>query len=221
MAIQVRSILADLFLGLMFCQVLTGCLGSGIKTRIHEDAQGQVYLEWVKKESFRASHPKEFSPALVRKLLSGLRFEISQGIIEKLLREEAKPVPVFSDEDVEALVPHVVSAMSQVTPEEVVVFQRSNHADSQKRKTTGTIYVKEELLYLTIKELGKKHIGPAITFHKCNRGGEVPDQTGLKDVQLSFSPDAVRRQVIEGASSLMSYSPGKTLVLDYKSLLSS
>ena len=127
----------------------------------------------------------------------------------------------FSDEDVEALVPHVVSAMAQVTPEEVVVFQRSNHADSQKRKTTGTIYVKEELLYLTIKELGKKHIGPAITFHKGNRGGEIPDQTGLRDVQLSFSPDAVRRQVIEGASSLMSYSPGKTLVLDYKSLLSS
>ena len=111
--------------------------------------------------------------------------------------------------------------MSQVTPEELVVFQRSNHVGSQKKKTTGMIYVKDELLYLTIKELDYKRKGPTITFQKVNRGGGVPDPTGLRDVQFSFSPDAVRRQVIEGASSLMSYSSGKTLVLDYKSLLSS
>jgi len=221
MSVQIRTSLASVLLGLIFCQILTGCLGSGIKTMIHKDSQSQVYLEWVKKESFRASHPKEFSPAMVRKLLSGLRFQFTQGILGRLLREDAKPVPVFSNEDVEALVPHVVSAMSQVTPEELVVFQKSYYADSQKRKTVGTIYVKDELLYLTIKELGKKRKGLAITLHKGNRGGEVPDQTGLRDVQLSFSPDAVKYHVIKGADSAILYSPGETLVLDYSRLFPS
>ena len=221
MNIRVRSILACASLGLLFCQILTGCYGSGIQTMIHQDSQSQVYLEWVKKESFQASHPREFSPVLVRKILSGLRFQFPQGLVERLLREEAKPVPVFSDEDVEALVPHVVSAMSQVTSEELVVFQRLYDADSRKRKTAGTIYVKDELLYLTIKELGQRRKGPAITFHKGNRGGEVPDQTGLKDVQLSFSPDSARHQVSEGANLRTPYSSGKTLVLDYTILLSS
>ena len=218
MSIQVRSILAGVFLGLMFCHILTGCLGPGIQTMIHKDSQSQIYLEWVKEESFRASHPKEFSPDLVRKILSGLRFQFSQGMIERLLREEADPVPVFSDEDVEALVPHVVSAMSQVTPEELVVFQRSYYADSQKKKTAGTIYIKDERLYLTIKELGHKRKGPAIIFQKVNRGGGVPDPTGLRDVQFSFSPDAA---AIEDASSPMLYSSGKTVILNYKSLSSS
>ncbi|MEC9005398.1 MAG: hypothetical protein VX564_00545 [Nitrospirota bacterium] len=221
MNIQVRSILACASLGLLFCQILTGCYGSGIQTMIHQDSQSQVYLEWMKKESFQASHPREFSPGLVRKILSGVRFQFSHGFVEKLLRKEAKPVPIFSEEDVEALVPHVVSAMSQVTPEELVVFQRSYYVDSQKRKTTGTIYVKGELLHLTIKELGQRRKEPTITYHKGNRGGEIPDQTGLRDVELSFSPDAVRRQVTEGTSLPMPYSSEKILVLDYKRLLPS
>ena len=218
MTILVRFIMSPVFLALIFCQILTGCLGSGIKTVIHKDLHSQVYLEWVKKESFRASHPKHFSPELVRKVLSGLRIQFPQGLVEEMLREGAKPEPVFFDEDVQALVPHVVSAMSQVTPEELVVFERLYDPDSRKRKITGTIYIKDNLLYLTIKALDYKRKGPTITFQKGNRGGEVPDRNGLRDVQFSFFPDSVWRQDSENTSSAVSHSSGKTLVLDYKSL---
>ena len=200
-----------------FSQLLTGCLGSsGIRTMIHEDPQSQVYLEWVPKESFRASHPKYFSPTLIKHILSGVMVQPPPGIIEGLLREGPKPSPLFSNDDVELLVPHLVSALSQVTPEEQVVFKRTYPSNSSETETAGTIYIKDGLIFFTLTHYARKQDGPTISFYKGNR--EIPDPSGLRDVTLSFSPESAWRQDIKNTPSAISSSSGKTLVLDLKSL---
>ncbi len=185
---------------------------------IHEDPQSQVYLEWVPKESFRASHPKYFSPTLIKHILSGVMVQPPPGIIEGLLGEDPKPSPLFSNDDVELLVPHLVSALSQVTPEEQVVFQRTYSQESQTTKTAGTIHVKEGLLHLTITDLGRTKNSPTVTFYKGNR--DVPDSSGLRDVQISFVPETAWRQDIVQNPVRVGQSSAKLLVLNYKTLVS-
>ncbi len=200
-----------------FSQLLAGCLGSsGIRTMIHEDPQSHVYLEWVPKESFRASHPKYLSPILIKHILSGVMVQPPPGIIEGLLGEDPKPSPLFSNDDVELLVPHLVSALSQVTPEEQVVFKRTYPSNSSETETAGTIYIKDGLIFFTLTHYARKQDGPTISFYKGNR--EIPDPSGLRDVTLSFSPESAWRQDIKNTPSAISSSSGKTLVLDLKSL---
>jgi hypothetical protein len=219
MKIPFRTIGLEVLLVLVITQFLTGCLGSsGIRTMIHEDPQSQVYLDWVPKESFRASHPQYFSPILIKHILSGVMVQPPPGIIEGLLGEDPKPSPLFSNDDVELLVPHLVSALSQVTPEEQVVFQRTYSQESQTTKTAGTIHVKEGLLYLTITDLGRTKNSSTVTFYKGNR--EVPDSSGLRDVQISFAPETAWRQDMAQHSVIKGQSSPNLLVLDYKVLAS-
>ncbi len=185
---------------------------------IHEDPQSQVYLEWVPKESFRASHPKYFSPLLIKQILTGVMVQPPPGIIKGLLGEDPKPSPLFSNDDVELLVPHLVSAFSQVTPEEQVAFQRTYSQESQTTKTAGTIHVKEGLLYLTITDLGGRKNSPTVTFYKGNR--DVPDSSGLRDVQISFAPETAWRQDMAQSFVSVGQSSPNLLVLDYKVLTS-
>ncbi len=214
-----RFIAIGILFSLVCWLLLTGCLGSsGIRTMIHEDPQSQVYLEWVPIESFRASHPKDFSPTLIKQILTGVMVQEPLGILEGLLREEPKPSSVFSDNDVELLLPHLVSALSQVTPEEQVVFQRTYSRKSQTTKTAGIIYVKEGLLFLTITDFGRKKNRPTVTLYKGNR--EFPDPSGLKDVEISFTPETAWRRDIATNPVRMGQSSAKLLVLNYKTLAS-
>ena len=185
---------------------------------IHEDPQSQVYLEWVPAESFRASHPADFSPTLIKQILTGVMVREPLGILEGLLRKEPKPSSVFSDNEVDLLLPHLVSALSQVTPEEHVVFQRTYSLESQTTKTAGTIHVKEGLLFLTITDFGRKKHRPTVTLYKGNR--EVHDPSGLKDVEIFFTPETAWRRDIAKNSVTRGKSSSKLLVLDYKVLAS-
>ena len=207
---------SGIFIILAICQLWVGCIGSGIRTTIHDDPQSQVYLEWVPKESFRASHPIDVSQGLIGKILSGVMIQQPSGIIDNLLKEDAKRSRVFSEEDVEQLVPHLVSALSQVTPEEQVVFKRTYPLNSSETETAGTIYIKDGLIFFTLTHYARKQDGPTISFYKGNR--EIPDPSGLRDVTLSFSPESAWRQDIKNTPSVISSSSGKTLVLDLKSL---
>lgn len=196
-----------LLLGLVF----VGCSGSGIRTMVHQSPGSTVYLEWVPTESFQASHPVELSPTVIRRSLKGVMVRIPAGIVENLLGKEAKPAQLFSEEDVKLFVPHLVEALSRATPEEHVVFKRMKAQEPESVKVAGTLHRKIDLLVLTITTLDKK-AGPSLTLYKGNR--DVPDSSGLEDMQFSFIPKTAWRQDLREEQLAQGPSFTKTLNLD-------
>ena len=197
------------------CQLLVGCIGfSGIRTMIHDDPHSQVSLEWVSQESFRASHPADLSPMLMKRILNGVMVEHSAHVIGSLLNQEARPVHVFSDDDIEQLLPHLIMALSQATPEEHVVFKSM---DSQVLKMAGTLYIRTGLLFLTITDYARNKSGLMVTVYKGNRA--IPDSSGISDVHISFTPETAWHQDnVQHPRTGGPSSSTKTLVVDYQHL---
>lgn len=208
---------AGLLIVLAVCHLWVGCLGSGIRTTIHDDPQSQVYLEWIPNESFRATHPAEVSQAIIEHILKGIMVQQPSGVIDTLLKQESERTRVFSEEDVEQLKRHLVSALTQVTPEEQVVFKRKYSSDSLEGETAGTLHIKDGLIFFTLTQYAQKEDGPTITFYKGNR--EIPDPSGLRNLQVSFVPDTAWRQDIEKNHSRNGRNSPKVLALDYKILV--
>ena len=204
---------------LLMCHSLAGCsVSSNVRTIIHEDPQSQVFLGWVPEESFRASHPTDFSPILISRILSGVMIQEPPGILEGLVSQEARPSHVFSDDDVELLIPHLVSALSQATPEEHVVFQRVYSQNPGAATTAGTLYVHEDFLFLTMTNFGRKQGGPSVTLYKGNRN--IAGTSGLKEFKVSFIPEAAWHRDVSPTREPSGQDPPTTLVLDYKKLTS-
>ena len=211
--------IGHIVLAIVFVCWAVGCMGSsGIQTMIHKNSKDVVYLEWVPQESFRASHPVTLSAVTIRRLLQGVRVQTTPGLLKALLGEKAKFSRLFTDNDVESLVPHVFSAFSQVTSEEQVIFQTLDPSDASRVMIAGTLHVHEDLLFLTITHYSQKITYPTITVYKGNR--QIEDPTGLKDLQVSFQPKTVWRKE---ASRLLADAEGQndlntTLVIDYVAL---
>ena len=191
-----------------------GCSGSGIRTMVHQNPESRVYLEWVQTESFRAAHPADLSPTVIRRSLKGVMIQAPTGIVENLLGKQAKRSRLFSEDDVRLLVPHLVEALSRATPEEHVVFQRMNTMNTQETesvKIAGTLHLQGSLLVLIFTAFDTE-VGPNFTLYKGNR--DVPDSSGLKDIQFSFIPKAAWRQDLGGDEKVRGPSLTKTLNLD-------
>ena len=176
--------------GVAACTVLLACTGSGVRTPLHQDETSRVYLEWVPQESFRASHPATLPPTVIRGALQGLRVQKPKTDLGELLTGQQEPRRVFSDEDAQLLIPHILSALSQATPEEHVVFQRIYPWEYGSRMTAGTLSLHEDLLFLTI------------THYTQNQGGlnfgyvddrQAPNPTGLADQTVLFVPEEALR----------------------------
>src|SRR4030095_6729708 len=84
--------------------------------------------------------------------------------------EDTKPMRVFSDEDVRYLAPLLAQALSQAQPEYVVAFRLSSSAGSGSEPTAGTLYVRDEKLYLTLSE----HHGSLARIEPSFFGGGRP-----------------------------------------------
>ena len=194
--------------------VSVGCSGSGIRTMVNQSPESSVYLEWVQTESFRATHPADLSPTVIRRSLKGVMIQAPTGIVENLLGKQAQPSRLFSEDDVRLLVPHLVEALSRATSEERVVFQRMNTMNTQESesvKIAGMLHLQGNLLVLTFTAFDME-VGPNFTLYKGNR--DVPDSSELKEIQFSFIPKSAWRQDLGGNHAVRGMSLTKTLNLD-------
>ncbi|MFZ1745262.1 MAG: hypothetical protein WAU17_05030, partial [Nitrospirales bacterium] len=114
-----RAILAVLSTSML----LLGC-STGVRTPINQTPNSNIYLEWVQQDSFHASHPATLSPTIIRETLRGVRIQEQKSGLGELVSGQQNPKRIFSDEDVKLLLPHILTALSEATPEEHVVFQR-------------------------------------------------------------------------------------------------
>ena len=176
--------------GFFACGSLLGCGGSGVHTPIHQAETSRIYLEWVPQDSFRASHPATLPPTVIHAALRGLRVQKPNADLGELLAGRQKPKRIFSDEDVELLTPHILSALSQATPEEHVVFQRIYPWDYGSRMTAGTLSLHEDLIFLTITRYTQKPEGVNFAYVDDR---QAPDPTGLGDRTVLFIPQEALR----------------------------
>ncbi len=129
-------------------------------------------------------------PTVIHGALRGLRVQKLQTDFGELLRVQQEPKRIFSDEDVELLTPHILSALSQATPEEQIVFQRIYPWEYGSRMTAGTLSLHKDLLFLTITHYTQKHEGINLVYVDDR---QAPDPTGLGGQTVLFVPKETLR----------------------------
>jgi hypothetical protein len=141
-------------LGLTLLGAMAGCSSTAAshQTQAAAQPQGSVRLEEVADWEFEASHPSTIDAATLDGLLRAVVIAEARKDMSNLPVDGSKPMTVFSDEDVRYLAPLLAQALSQAQPEYVVAFRLSSSAGSGSEPTAGTLYVKNDRLYLTLSE---------------------------------------------------------------------
>lgn len=146
--------------------VITGC-ASG--TQIAQTAKAGVYIEEVTDWSFEASHPAVIDQLTITKIVKGLYRTDSQSGSSRMSAGGSKPMRIFSDEDAEFLAPLLAQGLAKAKPDQLVGFRVSSSAGSGSEPTTGSIYVQNGSIYMTISK-GNKPTGfmPESAAHSEN-----------------------------------------------------
>lgn len=111
-----------------------------IETLIHKSQQGRVVLQTSNAFRIPPNHPQFLSESLIKQILQGVSQSQESGILQELFLSDSEALPVFSQAQIDFLVPHLVVAFSQVTPEELIVFQSTRDKDGETRRR-GTIAI--------------------------------------------------------------------------------
>ena len=123
-----------------------------VKTPIFADEQGSVALRTS--EVFRTppAHPATLSQVLLQKILNGLRHTREAGILQELLNSSSsQPSPVFSESQINFLVPHLSLALSQATQEELVTFTSLGHPPHEALIKGNVAIFHPHIIFLTIE----------------------------------------------------------------------
>ena len=145
---NVRSPIMLSLVGIAACAlVFSGCAGG---TKLAHNAKGSVYLEEVTDWSFEASHPAVVDQLTITKIVKGLYSNGGMSGTSRMSAGGSKPMRIFSDEDAEFLSPLLAQGLSKAKPEQLVGFRVSSSAGSGSEPTTGSIYVHNGSIYLTV-----------------------------------------------------------------------
>ena len=145
---NVQSPIMQSLVGIAACAlVISGCAGG---TKLAHNAKGSVYLEEVTDWSFEAGHPAVIDQLTITKIVKGLYSNDGMSGSSRMSAGGSKPMRIFSDEDAEFLSPLLAQGLSKAKPEQLVGFRVSSSAGSGSEPTTGSIYVQNGSIYLTI-----------------------------------------------------------------------
>lgn len=203
------------FLGTLICAcTLTGGCASPSRQQvlIHESLQGAVYLESAPDPSFQATHPISLSPTILFRVLSGIHVQDNQRLLQTLVAGRPKPLPVFSDEDMEFLAPLLVKALSHATPTQQVGFYVRHPVEVGQETTGGTLYAEGRSLHVTLTRY-RYNPDKLDTHSKPHR--QLPTTTGLEQREALFIPETALRPAMFQQSPLHRTSHLTTFVIDY------
>jgi hypothetical protein len=194
-------------LTLLACMA-AGCssTGAAVQQTAAMQPNGSVRLEEVADWEFEASHPSNIDVATLDSLLRGVTISETQTDVSNLPVDGSKPMTVFSDEDVHYLAPLLAQALSQAQPEYVVAFRLSSSAGSGSEPTAGTLYVRNDRLYLTLTE---HHGSLAKVESSLFRNGRPARM-------LSIAPASAGRIEQALPSTVQGRQQLKSLAIDYK-----
>ena len=122
-----------------------------VETPIHSSGQGSVFLQTSSSFRVPPHHPQFLSEPLVRQILQGMSQSQESGILQELFLSTPKQTPVFSQAQINFLVPQIVAAFIQATSEELITFQVAGNADGTS-PISGTVTIfPPEIFFLTLK----------------------------------------------------------------------
>jgi len=195
------------FFGLILMGAMAGCssTAASVQQKASAQPQGSVRLEEVADWEFEASHPSTIDAATLDSLLRAVVIAEAQKDMSNLPVDGSKPMTVFSDEDVRYLAPLLAQALSQAQPEYVVAFRLSSSAGSGSEPTAGTLYVKNNRLYLTLSE----HNGSLAKVEPTWFGGGRPARIVSINPVSAGQIEQALPAVIQGRQQM------KSLAIDY------
>ncbi len=201
-----HSLNSGLF-GLILMGAMAGCssTAASVQQKASAQPQGSVRLEEVADWEFEASHPSTIDAATLDSLLRAVVIAEAQKDMSNLPVDGSKPMTVFSDEDVRYLAPLLAQALSQAQPEYVVAFRLSSSAGSGSEPTAGTLYVKNNRLYLTFSE----HNGSLAKVEPTWFGGGRPARIVSINPVSAGQIEQALPAVIQGRQHM------KSLAIDY------
>ena len=131
--------------------LMSGCSWTPrVETSIYKDSQVSVSLITVSEESFEADHPVTFQLDTISRIFNGLYLKHNKRLLQKIFSSENDLQPVFTEEQINILIPQFQQAFSQVTTEEHVAFQTQGDPVHAIPAIKGIMYVKSEDLYVSL-----------------------------------------------------------------------
>jgi hypothetical protein len=142
---------------------------------------GYVRIQRIEAGAADNAHPFDISVDALRQALASLEVEGSVSISAK---------PMFTDEELEEIVPHLVAALAKAGPKEDVTFAVTGRhgmfgSYSSKSVTTGRLFVRDRQLSIVFG-----------LVHELYEGGELgPSVPSFPPGSRAYRPDSVWRLV--------------------------
>jgi hypothetical protein len=209
----------------LLCLVGTAC-GTTAQTGeiLFEDPRGTVSLQTIPDHSIRAAHPINLKPALLVQVLKGIQVQ-DQGdrLLQRLLAGPSVPVPAFSDEQIQFLAPRLAEGLRTASQDQQVeyrvltLYEGSALEYSYTETTAGSLYVYDQLLFVTLSQYRYSKIRTNINVRNINYQSVGLDYNGLKNRILVFTPKAAQRSV-SSEPPPVGKSTNRFLAIDYQLL---
>jgi hypothetical protein len=142
---------------------------------------GYVRIQRIEAGAADNAHPFDISVDALRQALASLEVEGGVSISAK---------PMFTDEELEEIVPHLVAALAKAGPKEDVTFAVTGRhgmfgSYSSKSVTTGRLFVRDRQLSIVFG-----------LVHELYQGGELgPSVPSFPPGSRAYRPDSVWRLV--------------------------
>lgn len=132
----------------------TGCARLPYTTKtVHEDERVMVnVLREVESKAY--THPVQLSNAELVSLLRGFSIREQQRLPLRWFAEEVPPKPLFREDDIQALAPHLSEALQQLGVNERAHFEVRNPGNNPRYRRdviAGWVAVREPYLYMKIE----------------------------------------------------------------------
>jgi len=192
-AARVVRVLLVIGLGLM-----SGCttVSPVPETVIYNSGLNKVHLE-KDPDAVSNSHPVRLSQSDVGALLRGVRVWKQRNPIHRLYAGESERTRGFRNEEVKILAPALSNALELASSDQRVYFHLSHVTEYGEEETTsGWLFVRGNLLYLSLSEIHDRH-SPGAEISKYDRVmPNVPEQAS--SFHATFEPEEYLHTVRSG-----------------------
>ncbi len=133
---------------------VSGCARLPYTTRtVHEDQRVVVKVQ-REVDSKAHTHPMQLTNEEMVSLLRGFSIREQQRLPLRWFMEELPPKPLFREDELQALAPHLAQGLQQVGPDERAHFEIRGpgfNPEYGRDTTAGWVTVRDPYLYLTIE----------------------------------------------------------------------
>ncbi len=204
---------------------------------LQESTRGAVYIERIPDSKFQAAHPVKLEREVIARALRGVYVKSETSTLQTVFTNSGDQAVfrAFSDEDVDFLAPIIVKGLTNAASDQRIGFRVSHPAPlishykgggaaigssdpiatPAMETTEANLYVYGTSLNLTLTKF-RHRPEPPNTINMPNR--RLPDDTGLKLVDVMFYPTEARRPDGYQPLKLLGEPMMTTLVIDYQLL---